>query len=222
MGCAVSSSAFGSCSRIALYVASSWSFSRSQCGRTLRGPNKKNDRGRNDSDCARPTGREEACVPRCALIVIRASVHPATGQVNSGIGPEAARNITNQGSYRGRNASDCARPTGREEACVPRCGLIGIRASVHPATGQVSSGIGPEAARNITNQGSYRGRNASDCARRRGLPHSLPVAGLLCLILCCFALPFPVFGSGATGTFQRGLQSDSGGCARARFRKSAG
>ena len=105
-----------------------------------------------------------------ALIGIRASDHPATGQLSSGIGPEAARNITNQENYRGRNASDCARPTGREEGCIPRGALIGIRASVHPATGQLSSGTGPQAARNITSQGNYRGRNASDCAAARKLP----------------------------------------------------
>ncbi len=77
---------------------------------------------------------------------------------------------SNQENYRGRNASDCARPTGREEACVPRCALIVIRASVHPAAGQVPSGTGPQAVRNSADQGNVR-----TGSRRRGSSHSLPV-----------------------------------------------
>ena len=113
----------------------------------------------------RPASHKENGQPLRAHC-IRASVCSMTAQMISETGPQAARKIDNQGNHRGRNDSDCARPTGREEACVPRCALIGIRASVHPATRQVSSGIGPEAARNITNQGNHRGRNEVTAQQR--------------------------------------------------------
>ena len=44
--------------------------------------------------------------------------------------------------------------------------LIGIRASVCPVTGQIISGTGPQAARNTTNQGNYRGRNEVTAQQR--------------------------------------------------------
>ena len=52
--------------------------------------------------------------------------------------------------------------------------LIAIRASACPPAGRVSSGTGPQAARNCPNQGNYRGRNDSDCVAAAGRKEKEP------------------------------------------------